>query len=389
MSNFFCSLENLQFFKNENYINILRLVASLSRLFSDNKSPFLHYRIMENSFCRFCNAENLSRSDLAYDAKIVNKNGNIGVGLKTFLCDKYNYSVEKIAEFNKKSTILKTIEDKYLLTENLAKCRNDRIDFANRNYDIQKAIYHIVARKENKLIFFNTDYDKIDLDSLKILSYSEKSLIFKDNQNEYNFNFSKSVLQRKFFIPKDSFELNIDIISDPINLLLSIQNEILSRSNSFTILTKKPGIDYVILPLYSVKDNNVPERSQLNQWNASGRPRDKNEIYISIPIIIHKVFPNFFPRRDIPFYLKTPSDEILFVKVCQDNGKALMSNPNKELGNWLLRKVLKLREGELLTMERLEILGIDSVIICKDKNNYSIDFMPINSYKNFEKNFCN
>ena len=66
-----------------------------------------------------------------------------------------------------------------------------------------------------------------------------------------------------------------------------------------------------------------------------------------------------------------------------------MSNPNKELGNWLLRKVLKLREGELLTMERLEILGIDSVIICKDKNNYSIDFMPINSYKNFEKNFCN
>lgn len=389
MNNIIFNSENLQFFKNENYINFLQLMASLSKLFSDNTSPFLHYRIMENSFCKFCNAENLSRSDTAYDAKIVNKNGNIGVGLKTFLCEKYNYSIEKIAEFNKISSILNEIEDKNILAENLAKYRNDRIDFANRTYGIQKAIYHIVARKENKLIFFNTDYDKINLDNLQILSYSKKSLIFRDNQNEYNFNFSKSVLQRKFFIPRDSFELNVNILSDPINLLLSIQNKILSKNNLFMTSTNKPGIDYVILPLYSVRDNNVPIQSQLNQWNANGRPRNKNEVYISIPSIIHQKFPNFFPDRNKPFYLKTPSNEILNVKVCQDGGKALMSNPNKELGDWILRKVLKLREGELLTMERLEILGIDSVIICKDKNNYSIDFMPINSYKNFEKNFCN
>lgn len=61
-------------------------------------------------------------------------------------------------------------------------------------------------------------------------------------------------------------------------------------------------------------------------------------------------------------------------KICQDGGKALMSNPNKELGKWLLRDVLHLKEGELLTMEKLNRFGFDSVIITKiDSENFKID----------------
>lgn len=61
-----------------------------------------------------------------------------------------------------------------------------------------------------------------------------------------------------------------------------------------------------------------------------------------------------------------------------------MSYSNKELGNWILRDVLKLEEGKLLTYERLQILGIDSVRIDKINNElYEINFAKNRSYDNF------
>ncbi len=40
-----------------------------------------------------------------------------------------------------------------------------------------------------------------------------------------------------------------------------------------------------------------------------------------------------------------------------------MSCPNSALGEWLLRKVLKKKPGELVTIQDLDVAGIDSVII--------------------------
>ena len=66
------------------------------------------------------------------------------------------------------------------------------------------------------------------------------------------------------------------------------------------------------------------------------------------------------------------------MKLCQDEGKALMSNPISELGEWLLREVLRLQENELLTYEKLEEIGIESVVFEKDKaGEYKLDFMKI------------
>lgn len=94
------------------------------------------------------------------------------------------------------------------------------------------------------------------------------------------------------------------------------------------------------------------ERSGLNQWNANGRKRDFEEIFT--------------------------------VKVCQENSKALMINPNKALSDWLLRRVLQLAEGELATIEKLDKLGFDSVIIMKDENgDFIIDIMKTNTYAGF------
>lgn len=61
-----------------------------------------------------------------------------------------------------------------------------------------------------------------------------------------------------------------------------------------------------------------------------------------------------------------------------------MTDPNKALSDWLLRKVLQLQEGELATIEKLETLGFDSVIIQKqDSQNFFIDIMKTDSYEEF------
>jgi hypothetical protein len=139
----------------------------------------------------------------------------------------------------------------------------------------------------------------------------------------------------------------------------------------------------IYLPLYG-KNKTVFEKSALNQWNAGGRKRNVSEVYIPIPYKIHNFFPDFFPNRDTPFNLTLPSGEIMKAKVCQDNGKALMSYSNKDLGDWILRKVLRLKEGELLTYQKLQNIGIDSVRIDKISDyEYDINFAKIDSYENF------
>ena len=363
--------------ENKNYVKLMKIVAKLSRLYSDSDTPYIYYRAMENLFCYCFGAKNLSRSDIAFDAKL----GNIGIGLKTFVGENKDYSFEKIAEFNKDSKLIKDKKDERDIVEFLANLRNDRINLAKDVHGISESLYHIIVRRKKSLLFFETDYNEIDISNLRIErqkgNKEEKSLNFTDGNHLYKFNFSKSTLFRRFDIPKESFCTDVVIFESPAELLLSI-DEIAYKF--------KPKFEYVILPLYTIKEGKkiVQEKSALNQWNAGGRKRDSDEVYITIPSFIRNNFPNFFPGRDTPFILKTPIGEILNAKVCQDNNKALMTNPNKALSNWLLRNILKLKEFELATIERLEILGIDSVIITKEKDEeYSIDIQSWGSYERF------
>jgi len=52
-------------------------------------------------------------------------------------------------------------------------------------------------------------------------------------------------------------------------------------------------------------------------------------------------------------------------KVCQDGRKALMTNPNKDLGRWILRDKLNLEPGRIITLQDLINKQIDSVKIEK------------------------
>lgn len=248
-------------------------------------------------------------------------------------------------------------------------------------------MYHIVARKEKELLLYETDYGLVDINNINSVKQTDTSLQFSDGINSYSFNFSKSTLFRKFTIPENVFKLPIEIIEDPYNLLLELfENKVLTPATDKLV----KGVNYVILPLYGVKDKQkfVFEKSGLNQWNASGRKRDFGEIYLPIPAEIHKKYPDFFKKRDEKFNLQTPIGEIFSAKVCQDNSKALMTDPNKALSDWLLRKLLKLKEGELATIDKLDKLGFDSVIITKtDKENYKIDIMKTDAYTEFMSSF--
>ena len=359
------------------YFHYIKSVSSLSKLFSESEIPFLHYRLAENLFCKAFNAENLSRTDTAYDAKI----DNIGIGIKTFVCPS-NSKTEKIAEFDRKNSELKNLNvDKFVIK--LSELRNERINFSNRIYKIEKSYYHCIARKKSALVIFNTNYDLVNIDKINIISKDNASVKFKDNINEYSYNYAKSTLFKKFIIPQNHKIIDIQIIDNPLDLILKIFEEY----NKFEITETK---DFVILPLYSYDKNKnenkkyVPEKSGLNQWNAGGRVRKYGEVYIPIPAEIRKLKIGFFPERDKIFNLEIPSGIKLKAKICQDNGKALMTNPNIALANWLLKDVLQLNERELLTYKKLEIIGIDSVKIEKiDNENYKIYFSKIGSYENF------
>lgn len=363
---------------NNTYISYLRAVCFLSKLFSDRIVPFLHYRLAENIFCKAFKADNLSRDDLAYDARI----GKLGIGIKTFIDRGVN--LEKISEFNAFSKQLKDLPTKKLAIR-LAELRNERIEFANRTYGIESAMYHCIARNKKGLSIFESDYALIDTANIGKIKKRQKSIIFEDGQNEYSFNFSKSTLFKKFYTPHKTLQVDIKVLNDPLRFVVKLFNE----HAKMLSVDKLTEINSVILPLYSLRkskgDNKiVSQKSALNQWNAGGRVRDKGEVYIPVPQIIHKKYPKFFPGRETPFNLYIPTGETLNAKLCQENSKALMTNPNKALSDWLLRKILKIKEGDLLTYAKLKILGIDSVRISKisDKN-YKIHFSKIGSFEKF------
>jgi hypothetical protein len=287
------------------------------------------------------------------------------------------------------------------LAHKLADFRNERIAFADRLYNTQSRVYHIIGRDKFLIKVFETSYDLIDKMSIEILEETKSSLKFKDALNEYNFNFSKSVLMKRFVIPENCIEIPVEIVEDPINVLLNLTLNAGNKvdfakeklQNAIGLLTEEeliPFVDYIILPLYSPeakkksKEPIVPEKSQLNQWNAGGRKRDPGEVYIGIPSKIRNNAPDFFPEKDVVFNLKIPNGNILSAKVCQDGSKALMTNPNKALADWMLRDVLMLQENELLTYDKLKKIGYDSVKITKSTNDdYFIDFTKLDEYESF------
>ncbi len=359
---------NTQSKKNKKtYEELLKVVCSLSGLFSENEVPYLYYRIAEKIFCKAFLAKNITRKDASFDAQI----GKSGIGLKTFISESGN-KLEKVAEFNKLSDKLQKFSGKKLAVT-LGKFRNERIETDETIQGVKSDYYHCVARKKGELNLFEVKYEKINISKIKNVKTKKSGITFEDGINEYSFNKSKSTLFKRFRTPKKAYTIDINVLEEPFEVL----TELLKDSPFLKPIEEVLGEDYIILPLYSEtksKGKFVPPKAQLNHWNAGGRTRTKGEIYIAVPKRIHDDYPNFFPPKDEYFDLEIPTGEVYQSKICQSGGKALMTKDNDILEQWLLRDILKLKEGELLTYERLAVLGFDSVKITKvSDHSFKID----------------
>lgn len=393
----------------QNYKKMLSIIGQLSNLFSENDAPYLAYRVHENVFCKYFDAENLARTDCSADAK----KDTIGIGLKTWVGN----DDQKVAEFGKLKkfyTDLTGLE----LVKKIAEYRNERIRVTKNLHGITDMIYHVIKRIPGAMQIMECAFDYIDIDNIKLIPGrgNENNTYFTDGKHTYHFSVSKNTLYMIF----DDLELmdiiNVNILDDPYTLLENATQEHVNTMLGFNIIdadgedryfegvlpTDNVIIDQVIqnarknqlcLPLYSVKKGVkfVGEKSGLNQWNAGGRKRDINEIYIPYQKVDRDRKTDFFPPRDTSFTLHMPDGSEISAKVCQEAdknnpaiGKSIMSNPNKVLGKWLLRDVFELEEGTVLTYEMLEKFGIDSVVFTKNSDlDYSIDFAEIGTYEKF------
>ncbi len=359
------------------YIESLQLIGSLSLLYSESKIPYLYYRVAEKLFCQAFEAKDLSRIGVSADAK----KDDIGIGLKTFLA-KNNNTFQKVAEFNSEMEGYANLNNTRLV-QKISKLRNARIRLTEDNHAINKSIYHCVLRVEGEFKIFETSMNKINICNIQNIKRKKNTIFFRDDLDEYSFSLSKSTLFKRFVSDKPVLILDrfkVDILKDPLSNLKKC------LSNNVEFLTDTRVKQTIYLPLYG-DNGEVQKRSALNQWNAKGRRRGESEVYIAIPQLIHNTFHDFFPSRGTSFVLQLPNGNKLNCKVCQDNSKALMSDPNKALGEWILRNVLGLKSGKLLTYKHLKNLDVDSVRIDKINDlEFEINFSQIDSYEKFKQN---
>jgi hypothetical protein len=364
-------------------------------------------------------ATDLGRADKSFDALLED---GIGVGVKTFVAGNGKYRYEKVAEFTALARAGHfRVRNRRDLVLRIASARNNRVLSNAVEYGIKmdRCVYHCLIRFPGGAIVHEEPYELINIDKLKPLTKSGtpapdwnsmgSGLYFTDGKSKYSYSVSKNVLSKRFDFDRRKNFIKLEIHPDPLTLL----NRLLGRTStspsaidmkSITVeredRTMRKGIDYLVLPLYSLRDHCVPVKSGINQWNAGGRNRKFGEAYVPIPAEVRKRFPHFFPPQDEHFDLLLPNGEVAHrAKVCQQDGKALMTENNVELGRWLISVVdPTVRPSDFAmvpggrppyTYDDLVSIGSDAVVVRKTglgvEMKYSLEFASLGAYEEFRE----
>ncbi|MDR0462151.1 MAG: hypothetical protein LBG88_02330 [Christensenellaceae bacterium] len=370
----------------ENYLKCLRKVGSLSRIFSDSDTPIIVSRATEKLYCDCFNADNLARADVSVDARL----GKTGIGIKTFIG---SAQLQKIAEFNNSQKLYRDF-NAFDKIKKIAGMRNSRLSFTLKAFDLDNLIYHCIVRNEEGFWLFEEQMQLISIDKIRITRESDNAIFFEDGLSEYKFDMTKSTLYKRFRAQSYFAFVKVEIAENPMEML---------RDDIYTNQEAISFPEEILVPLYSQTASGekvVQPKSGLNQWHAKARlntktgkstPRNFAEVYIPWNEPLRSDYENFFPARDTSFNVELPNGETMSMKVCQEAsktnpgiGKALMSNPNKALGKWLLRDVLDIPEGELLTYDKLLEIGVDSVAFYKVRvGEYKLDFRSVGEFEKF------
>ena len=390
---------------------MLTIIGKLSRLFSTAEEPYLYYRAHENVFAKYFDVDNNARHDDSADAYSVEQ--GVGIGLKTWI----GRDDQKVAEFGRLRPNYENLDGMELIQQ-IAEYRNTRIRTTLNSHGLREMIYHIVKRIPNAMQIYESAFDYIDREHIVLDENrgNANNVYFNDGNHTYHFNKSKSTLYMIFEDMELLDEFEVEIVDDPYDLLAQLfeEDEHMGVEGDLEAFTHRmERYRQLYLRLYATDRNGqkyVPERSGLNQWNAGGRARDVNEVYIPYLKEDRERGLDFFPPRDTPFTLILPDNSEISAKVCQrayrklsdaeyENlseeekriedekslvGKSIMSNPNKVLGKWLLRDVLQIEEGTVITYDMLRVYNIDCVIFTKrEEGVYSVDFGELGTYERF------
>ena len=401
------------------YESLLASVASISGLFSKSDVPYVDSRFVENLFVTTTGAIDCGRADMSFDALLP---GGIGVGIKTFVGGNACHKNEKVAEFTAlaREGHFHGVGKKELV-HRIAGARNARIMANAAEYviDLDKCVYHCLIRLPGGAIVHEEPYRLIDESNLRPLTklgrpaagWSEmgEGVFFTDGNSKYSYSVSKNVLLKRFDFDPTSGFMPLVIHPDPLSLLdqlvgrtPSTRRTKMASSSAMAFDVNKeggrPGIDYLVLPLYSPRDHVVHPKSGINQWNAGGRTRTFGEAYVLIPAELRDKHPSFFPPQDEHFDLILPSgNAVRRAKVCQQGGKALMTESNIELGRWLISVIdptTRLTDfGGPVGRRRpyayadLAAIGSDSLMIRREGTGklakYLAKFASLGSYEDF------
>jgi hypothetical protein len=395
----------------EIYSKYIKAVAGLSGLFSDSATPLINYRTAERLFTKVSGYIDESRKDCSFDA--VSQDSKIGVGVKTFTCSSViDASNEKVAEFSKAAYLKELMGLKgKALARKVGEFRNQRImsDALELEIDMSKSYYHCLVRIPGGVVVHEEPYELLDLNNLSPLTRTGsvasswamgdgETIYFTDGKSKYSFHSGKNTLFKKFDLKtySTSSVINTNIVADIFDRILNFfqVGNLVSRDTGALRLPLAEESDYVILPLYSTRSHAPGEKSGINQWNAGGRQRSFGEAYIPVPADVKKLKPNFFPPRDKKFKLLLPNGQTIKAKICQENGKALMADPNTDLCDWLFRMIdgdlsiasARLANSNPYTYADLLAIGKDAVEIRKASSrasDYELRLAPLGSYEEF------
>lgn len=391
--------------EKDEYIQFLKIFGALSGLFKDNqegsnaRKPYLYYRNHEQLFARVFDVEDLTRKDSAFDALGVWKNDRVGIGLKTWIHTK-DKTFQKVAEFNKLAPeviapLIKNGTSEQVIRK-VSELRNERIMLDKRLYKTDREVYHFITRDDNVMNIIETPYELIDIDSLELIS-DGKTYTFKDKLHNYKFYTSKSVLLEEFDASEGEIieQIPIQQFDDPFELIRMID---IPKENTEVIYEE------IILPLYQDKKEGpfVSPCSGINIRNSksknknSNTPRPEYEIEVRVSTWIHHIYPKFFginafddneikDKELNDFDLILPDGRVLRGRIKQEKGKSLQTDPQGALGEWILKDVLGLKNREIVTMDYLNELGIDSLRVIKlNDKQFRITVAETGAYEKFK-----
>jgi len=369
---------------------------ALSKLFSEKDNLFLDPKILEYIFCTTFNVFRTSKDNMSFDA-VTNSEG---IAIKTFN-KKSLFQFEKISQFKgKENKIDDSISKRpILIARHISHLFNERLTLSMYVNDVTRFFYHVILRNQNEFDVLEFPFTKIEIRKIKFAEgipntgRTKWSIInFSDDNNSFKFSCSDQQLWLNFKNPEKLRFKCLSKIRRPLDFISRAFERRLNREN-FPEYSEAP---FFVLPLYSTDKNNnkyVELCSGINQWNSTPRQsqarRNFFEVYIPFNKNVRTKTRRFFPEKGIPFYLALPDGQVHIAKITSGDkfGKGIYTNPNRQLGLWLLRNIRGgLKNNIPITYNHLETFASDCVIFFKfPKRLYEIFFAPLGFFEEFQR----